>query len=275
MRGHVRMGAEKSAPGPSGPGRPSRLVGFYTLFYKEWLRFWKVSVQTVLAPVLTALLFLLVFSHTLRSHVEPFPGVTYPAFLVPGLAMMSVLQNAFANSSSSLMQSKMTGNIIFVLLPPLSHYEFFLAYLLAAVARGMVVGIGVFAATVWFVDLQFAHPVWAVAFAMAGSGIMATLGIIAGIYSDKVDQLAAFQNFIILPLTFLSGVFYSIHSLPLFWQGLSHLNPIFYMIDGFRYGFFGHADVSPVASLAIVGSSFLALSWLTLRLLRTGYKLRH
>jgi ABC-2 type transport system permease protein len=275
MRGHVRMGAEKSAPGPSGPGRPSRLVGFYTLFYKEWLRFWKVSVQTVLAPVLTALLFLLVFSHTLRSHVEPFPGVTYPAFLVPGLAMMSVLQNAFANSSSSLMQSKMTGNIIFVLLPPLSHYEFFLAYLLAAVARGIVVGIGVFAATVWFVDLQFAHPVWAVAFAMAGSGIMATLGIIAGIYSDKVDQLAAFQNFIILPLTFLSGVFYSIHSLPLFWQGLSHLNPIFYMIDGFRYGFFGHADVSPVASLAIVGSSFLALSWLTLRLLRTGYKLRH
>jgi ABC-2 type transport system permease protein len=275
MRRHVRMGAEKSAPGPSGPGRPSRLVGFYTLFYKEWLRFWKVSVQTVLAPVLTALLFLLVFSHTLRSHVEPFPGVTYPAFLVPGLAMMSVLQNAFANSSSSLMQSKMTGNIIFVLLPPLSHYEFFLAYLLAAVARGMVVGIGVFAATVWFVDLQFAHPVWAVAFAMAGSGIMATLGIIAGIYSDKVDQLAAFQNFIILPLTFLSGVFYSIHSLPLFWQALSHLNPIFYMIDGFRYGFFGHADVSPVASLAIVGSSFLALSWLTLRLLRTGYKMRH
>ena len=275
MRSDVRMGAEKSAPGPSGPGRPSRLVGFYTLFYKEWLRFWKVSVQTVLAPVLTALLFLLIFSHTLRSHVEPFPGVTYPAFLVPGLAMMSVLQNAFANSSSSLMQSKMTGNIIFVLLPPLSHYEFFLAYLLAAVARGMVVGIGVFAATVWFVDLQFAHPVWAVAFAMAGSGIMATLGIIAGIYSDKVDQLAAFQNFIILPLTFLSGVFYSIHSLPLFWQGLSHLNPIFYMIDGFRYGFFGHADVSPVASLAIVGTSFLALSWLTLRLLRTGYKLRH
>ena len=275
MRSHVRMGVDKSAPGPSGPGRPSRLVGFYTLFYKEWLRFWKVSVQTVLAPVLTALLFLLVFSHTLRSHVEPFPGVTYPAFLVPGLAMMSVLQNAFANSSSSLMQSKMTGNIIFVLLPPLSHYEFFLAYLLAAIARGLVVGIGVFAATVWFVDLHFAHPVWAVAFAMAGSGIMATLGIIAGIYSDKVDQLAAFQNLIILPLTFLSGVFYSIHSLPLFWQGLSHLNPIFYMIDGFRYGFFGHADVSPVASLAIVGSSFLALSWLTLRLLRTGYKLRH
>jgi ABC-2 type transport system permease protein len=254
---------------------PSPVAGFYTLFYKEWLRFWKVSVQTILAPVLTALLFLLVFSHTLRSHVEAFPGVSYPAFLVPGLAMMSVLQNAFANSSSSLMQSKMTGNIIFVLLPPLSHREFFLAYLLAAAARGLVVGAGVFAATVWFVDLQFAHPLWAIAFAIAGSGIMAALGIIAGIHSDKVDQLAAFQNFIILPLTFLSGVFYSIHSLPPFWQGLSHLNPIFYMIDGFRYGFFGHADVPPLLSLTIVGACFFALSLLTLWLLKTGYKLRH
>jgi ABC-2 type transport system permease protein len=254
---------------------PSPVTGFYTLFYKEWLRFWKVSVQTILAPVLTALLFLLVFSHTLRGHVEPFPGVSYSAFLVPGLAMMSVLQNAFANSSSSLMQSKMTGNIIFVLLPPLSHREFFLAYLLAAAARGLVVGAGVFAATVWFVDLQFARPLWAIAFAIAGSGIMGTLGIIAGIHSEKVDELAVFQNFIILPLTFLSGVFYSIHSLPPFWQGLSHLNPIFYMIDGFRYGFFGHADVSPLLSFTIVAACFFTLSLLTLWLLKTGYKLRH
>ena len=252
----------------------SRFTGFYTLFYKEWLRFWKVSVQTILAPVLTALLFLLVFAHTLRGQAEAFPGVSYPAFLVPGLAMMSVLQNAFANSSSSLMQSKMTGNIIFVLLPPLSHREFFLGYLLAAVARGLVVGVGVLLATVWFVDLQLAHPLWVIAFAATGSGVMGALGIIAGIHSDKVDELAAFQNFIILPLTFLSGVFYSIHSLPPFWQALSHLNPIFYMIDGFRYGFFGYADVSPFMSLAIVGLSFLALSLLTLWLLRSGYKLR-
>jgi len=271
----VGNGYAKAARETPGGAEYSRLIGFYTLFRKEWLRFWKVSVQTILAPVVTALLFLLVFSHTLRDHVEPFPGVSYSAFLVPGLAMMSVLQNAFANSSSSLMQSKMTGNIIFVLLPPLSHREFYLAYLLAAVARGLVVGAGVFVATVWFVDLEFAHPGWALAFAVAGSGIMGALGIIAGIYSDKVDELAAFQNFIILPLTFLSGVFYSIHSLPAFWQGLSHLNPIFYMIDGFRYGFFGHADVSPFTSLAIVGLSFLALSWLTLWLLKSGYKLRH
>jgi ABC-2 type transport system permease protein len=252
-----------------------RMKGFYTLFYKEWLRFWKVNVQTVLAPVLTALLFLLVFSHTLRGQVEMFPGVAYSAFLVPGLAMMSVLQNAFANSSSSLMQSKMTGSIVFVLLPPLSHHEFFGAYLLAAMARGMVVGAGVLAATVWFVDVPLAHPLWAVAFALGGSGIMGALGVIAGIYSEKVDQLAAFQNFIILPLTFLSGVFYSIHSLPSFWQALSRFNPMFYMIDGFRYGFFGHADVSPWLSLAIVAACFFTLSLLTLWLIKTGHKLRH
>ena len=251
------------------------MTGFYTLFYKEWLRFWKVSVQTVLAPVLTALLYLLVFAHTLRGHVEVYPGVGYTSFLVPGLAMMSVLQNAFANSSSSLMQSKMTGNIVFVLLPPLSHREFFLAYLLAAVARGVIVGAGVFVATIWFVDVPVAHPLWVLAYAVGGSGVMGALGGIAGIYSDKIDQLAAFQNFVILPLTFLSGVFYSIHTLPPFWQTLSHANPIFYMIDGFRYGFFGQADVSPWLSLSIVAVSFAALSLITLSLLRSGYKLRH
>jgi ABC-2 type transport system permease protein len=251
------------------------MTGFPTLFYKEWLRFWKVKVQTVLAPVLTALLYLLVFAHTLRDRVDVYPGVHYTAFLVPGLAMMSVLQNAFANSSSSLMQSKMQGNLVFVLLPPISHREFFLAYLLAAIGRGLVVGAGVLLATVWFIDVPLVNPAWALAHAIAGSGVMASLGVIAGIQSDRVDQLSAFQNFIILPLTFLSGVFYSIHSLPPFWQTVSHFNPIFYMIDGFRYGFFGQADVSPWLSLSIVTASFLALSLLTLWLIRSGYKLRH
>jgi ABC-2 type transport system permease protein len=255
------------------PYRP--FAGFYTLFYKEWLRFWKVSIQTILAPVLTALLYLLVFAHTLRGHAEVFPGVEYASFLIPGLAMMSVLQNAFANSSSSLMQSKMTGNIVFILLPPLSHREFFSAYLLAAMARGLTVGTGVFVATMGFVHVPLAHPLWVIAFAVAGSAVMGTLGIVGGMQSDKIDQLAAFQNFIILPLTFLSGVFYSIHSLAPFWQGLTHLNPIFYMIDGFRYGFFGHSDVSPWLSLSVVVASFAALSLLTLRLIRSGYKLRH
>ncbi len=249
--------------------------GFYTLFRKEWLRFWKVKVQTVLAPMLTVLLFLVVFGYSLRGRVEIFPGLEYRAFLVPGLTMMAVLQNAFANASSSLMQSKMTGNIIFVLLPPFSHGEFFLAYLLAAMARGLVVGLGVLVATLWFVDLRLEHPVWTMAFALAGSGLMGALGIIAGLYSDKVDELALFTNFVILPLTFLSGVFYSVRSLPAFWQELSFFNPMLYMVDGFRYGFFGHSDVAPSLSLAIVGGSFFALSFVTLWLLRTGYKLRH
>jgi len=251
------------------------MTGLYTLFYKEWLRFWKVKVQTVLAPVLTALLFLLVFGHTLRSTLEPYPGIAYTAFLVPGLAMMSVLQNAFANSSSSLAQSKMTGSIVFVLLPPLSHHEFFFAYLLAAMARGLVCGAGVLLSTVWFVELRWEHPLWVLAFALLGSGIMGVLGIIAGMHSEKVDELAAFQNFIILPLTFLSGVFYSIHSLPPLAQAATHLNPFFYMIDGFRHGFFGVGDVSPWLSAAIVAACLLALSWLTLWLIKIGYKLRH
>ncbi len=251
------------------------MTGFQTLFCKEWLRFWKVRVQTVLAPVLTALLYLLVFGHALSGRVEVFPGVEYTTFLIPGLAMMSVLQNSFANGSSSLMQSKMTGNIVFVLLPPLSHREFFAAYLLAAVGRGVVVGSGVLLATLWFVDLPLAQPLWIVLFGIVSSAVMGALGIVAGIQSDKIDQLAAFTNFIILPLTFLSGVFYSIHSLPPFWQTVSHFNPVFYMIDGFRYGFFGFADTSPWLSLAIVGGSFVALSWLTLTLLRSGYKLRN
>jgi len=251
------------------------MTGFLTLFYKELLRFWKVSFQTIAAPVLTALLYLLIFSHVLAEHVEVYPGVRYTAFLIPGLTMMSVLQNAFANSSSSLIQSKITGNIVFILLPPLSHLEFFLAYVLAAVVRGLVVGAGVLAVGLLFVPASVAHPVWAIAFALLGAALLGILGIIAGIWADKFDQLAAFQNFIIIPLTFLSGVFYSIHSLPPFWQQLSHLNPFFYMIDGFRYGFFGVGDFSPWLSLAIVAGALLALSFGTLALIARGYKLRH
>jgi ABC-2 type transport system permease protein len=251
------------------------MTGFSTLFYKEILRFWKVSFQTILAPVLSALLYLLIFSHVLEEHVQVYPGVRYTSFLIPGLAMMSLLQNAFANSSSSLIQSKITGNIVFILLPPLSHLEFFGAYVLASAVRGVVVGLGVFVITAMFVPVPVQNPLWVVAFALLGSTILGTLGIIAGIWADKFDQLAAFQNFVIIPLTFLSGVFYSMHSLPPFWQQVSHFNPFFYMIDGFRYGFFGVSDVSPYLSLAIVGGSLLALSFATLSLLKRGYKLRH
>ena len=251
------------------------MSGFPTLFYKEVLRFWKVSFQTVAAPVLTTLLYLLVFSHALAAHVQAFPGVTYVEFLIPGLAMMAMLQNAFANSSSSLIQSKITGNIVFILLPPLGPREIFAAYLLASMVRGMVVGLGVFAATLWLIPLKLEHPLWALAFAFVGCGMLGAMGVIAGIWSEKFDQLAAFQNFVVMPLTFLAGVFYSMESLPPFWQAVSKLNPFFYAIDGFRYGFFGRSDVAPAASLAIATAAFAALSWFTLILLGRGYKLRH
>ena len=251
------------------------MTGFYTLLHKEVQRFWKVSLQTILAPMLTTLLYLLIFSHVLEEHVQIYPGVAYTVFLIPGLVMMSVLQNAFANSSSSLIQSRVTGNIVFVLLAPLSHREIFMAYVLASVVRAGVVGIGVYLVTWCFFDVPLRSLPWVLLFSLLGSALLGTLGIIAGIWAEKFDQLAAFQNFIILPLTFLSGVFYSIHSLPAFWQGLSQLNPFFYMIDGFRYGFFGVSDVSPYLSFGIVVTCFMAVSWLTLRMLRTGYKLRH
>ena len=251
------------------------MSGFQTLFYKELLRFWKVSFQTVLAPIITALLYLTIFGHALRGHVEVYAGVEYTSFLVPGLVMMSVLQNAFANSSSSLIQSKITGNLVFVLLPPLGHWEMFGAYVLAAVMRGLAVGCGVFIVTIVFVPVSFTAPLYIIAFAMLGSAILGTLGVIAGIWAEKFDQLAAFQNFIIVPLTFLSGVFYSTHTLPPLWREVSRLNPFFYMIDGFRYGFFGVADVNPLASLAIVFGFFVVLAAIAMRLLATGFKLRH
>jgi ABC-2 type transport system permease protein len=250
-------------------------LGFRALFRKEVLRFWKVSFQTVAAPVLSAILYLVIFSHALASHVEAYPGVGYTQFLVPGLAMMSMLQNAFANASSSLIQSKITGNVVFILLAPLTPVDLFAAYLLAAIVRAVAVGAGVFLAVAWLVPLPLPNVLWLAAFAFAGSGILAALGIVAGIWAEKFDQLAAFQNFLVMPLTFLAGVFYSVESLPPFWQAASHLNPFFYAIDGFRYAFFGRADVSPWTSLAIASATFCALSLLTLRLLRSGYKLRH
>ena len=251
------------------------MSGFQTLFYKELLRFWKVSFQTVLAPVVTALLYLTIFGHALSGHVQVYPGVGYTSFLVPGLVMMSVLQNAFANSSSSLIQSKITGNLVFVLLPPIAHWEMFFAYVLASVVRGLCVGFGVFIVTIWFVPLAFTAPLYIIVFAMFGAAILGTLGLIAGIWAEKFDQLASAQNFIIMPATFLSGVFYSIHSLPGFWQAVSRFNPLFYMIDGFRYGFFGQSDVDPLHSFAVVAAFFIILMTLALRMLKSGYKLRH
>lgn len=250
------------------------MTGLRTLLVKELLRFWKVAVQTVAAPVLTSLLYLIIFGHALEGRVQVYEGVPYTSFLVPGLVMMSVLQNAFANSSSSLIQSKLTGNIVFILLAPISALELFVAYVAASVARALAVGAGVIAIAVWFVELRIEAPLWVLAFLLLAASLAGALGVLAGVCSEKIDQLAAFQNFAIMPLTFLSGVFYSIHSLPEFWQRLSHANPFFYMVDGFRYGFLGVSDFPPAASLAVVAASLALISALGLALLKSGYKLR-
>ena len=248
--------------------------GWQALFYKEVLRFWKVGFQTVAAPVLTSVLYLVIFGHVLEDKVKVYDSVSYTAFLVPGLVMMSILQNAFANSSSSLIQSKIMGNLGFLLLTPLSHWSWFVAYVGSAVIRGLAVGAGVLLATIWFTKLSLVAPLWVIVFALMGAGILGALGLIAGLWAEKFDQLAAFQSFAIMPMTFLSGVFYSIHSLSPFWQNVSHLNPFFYMIDGFRYGFFGVSDVSPWLSFGIVSVALVIVSAVGIYLLKTGYKIR-
>ncbi|HEY9096236.1 MAG TPA: ABC transporter permease [Hydrogenophaga sp.] len=251
------------------------MSGWQMLFYKEVLRFWKVGFQTVAAPVITAILYMMIFGHVLEGRVQVYDSVSYTAFLLPGLVMMSVLQNAFANSSSSLIQSKVMGNLVFLQLTPLSHRAWFVAYVGSSVVRGMAVGAGVMLVTWWFARPPFVAPLWIVVFGFMGAALLGGLGLIAGLWAEKFDQMAAFQNFVIMPMTFLSGVFYSIHSLPEIWQRVSHLNPFFYMIDGFRYGFFGVSDVSPWTSLLLVGSALAVVSAIGLHLLRTGYKTRH
>jgi ABC-2 type transport system permease protein len=238
------------------------------------LRFWRVAAQTITGPILTALLYLLVFGQALESHVKVYDNVSYTAFLIPGLAMMSLLQNAFANSSSSLIASKVMGNLVFLLLTPLSAWHWFVAYVGAAVVRGLVVGLGVLTVSLLFAVPPLAQPFWALLFAVLGAALMGSLGVVAGLWSEKFDQMAAFQNFVVMPMTFLSGVFYSIHSLPPFWQTVSHFNPFFYMIDGFRYGFFGVSDVSPWVSLGVVGAATAGVGLWPLLLLRMGYKIR-
>lgn len=251
------------------------MVGFYTLFYKEMLRFWKVSLQTILAPVITALLYLIIFGHALSSRTEVFPEVSYVSFLVPGLVMMSMLQNAISNSSSSLIQSKLTGNLVFILLPPLGSWALLSSYVLASLIRGLVIGLVMFAAVIWFVPMSVVSPLYVFIFAILGCLFTSSLGMITGIWAEKFDQLAAIQNFFIMPLTFLAGVFYSTQSLPEIARIASHFNPFFYMVDGFRYGFFGQSDVSPLTSLVVVAVCCIVTVWLNLRLLNSGYKLRN
>lgn len=249
-------------------------TAFYTLFRKEVRRFWKVGMQTISAPIISALLYQLIFSHVMKNRVDMMPNVSYTVFLIPGLVMMSMLQNAFANTSSSMIQSRITGNLIFILLTPITYFEFFCAYVGAAIVRGILVGLGVILVTIPFGLPMPAHPLWLLYFSFTACAVMGIFGLLAGVVAEKFDHLSMFQTFLIMPLTFLSGVFYSINSLPTIWQTISKFNPLFYMIDGFRYGFFGQSDISPYTSSIVIGVFCIILTIAMLWLLKTGYKLR-
>jgi len=248
--------------------------GFSTLLKKEIMRFWTVLGQTVGAPVITAILYLLVFAQAMSGRASAYEGVSYTAFLVPGLVMMTVIQNAFANTASSLIQSKVLGNLVFLQMAPLGPLDWFGAYVLAAMIRCLLVSTAMLAVTMPFVHLPVKAPLVAIAIFLLASGSLAVLGLIAGILGQKFDHIATFTNFFITPLSFLSGVFYSVHALPPFWYHASHLNPFFYMIDGFRYGFFGQADVAAGQSLLWCAGFFIVLSGIAWRMLVTGYKLQ-
>lgn len=248
--------------------------GAFTLFRKELWRFLKVSIQTILTPVVTVLLYLLVFSSVLSGRLEVYKGIDYVKFLIPGLVIMAMLQNAFANSSSSLFQSKMNRNIVFMLLAPLSNLEIYVSYVMACVVRGLLVGAGVWITSFFFETVWIHNIALVFVFGFLGCGILGALGLLGAVCSEKWDHIAAFQNFVILPLSFLSGVFFSIHTLPPFWEKVSYYNPFFYMVDGFRHGFLGVSDTDPIQSLIVTSVFFIAVSIVGLLILRSGYKLR-
>ncbi len=249
-------------------------AGCWALFVKEVKRFYSVAVQTIFAPVVSTLLYLLVFGQVIDTQIEVFSGLSYSQFLIPGLVMMAILQNAFSNTSSSLIQSKMHGNLTFALLSPISPLEFYLAFIGASVIRGLAVGAGILIVGMYGFGITIDSPAWVLLFAVLSAAMMGGLGMLAGILSDKYDHLAAFQNFIIMPLTFLSGVFYSIHALPGIWQTVSHFNPFFYMVDGFRYGFFAQSDVTASMSLWVTSGFLILISSINLILLNKGVKIR-
>ncbi len=249
-------------------------LGFWTLLSKEVRRFLKVYFQTIVAPVVTTLLFLAIFSLALGRVAAGVKGVPFLAFLAPGLIMMAMVQNAFANTSSSIIIAKVQGNIVDMLMPPLSPAEQTVAVALGGVARGLAVGLAVAAAMAVFTPLSAAHPGFILFHAVGGALMLSLLGMIGGIWADKFDHMAAVTNFVVTPLSFLSGTFYSIDRLPEGFHAFALANPFFYMIDGFRYGFIGASDGPVWMGVAVVAGADLALGWLTWRMLATGYKLK-
>ena len=249
-------------------------IGLWTLFSKETTRFLKVFYQTVLAPVVTNILFLTVFLIVIDREDFVIGGVSYPEFLVPGLIMMQILQNAFMNSTSTIMIAKVQGNIVDILLPPLSSFELTLAISLGGVARGMIVGLASIITLYFFIDMNFVNFFYIIFFSLSGSLALSLLGIMGGIWSEKFDHMAGLTAFIITPLTFLSGSFYSIEKLPFILELLAKYNPIFYFIDGFRAGFIGYSDAPIINGIIVCIVLNTILSILVYKMFETGYKLR-
>ncbi len=251
-------------------------VGLNTLLSREVKRFLKVSAQTVMAPMMTTLMFMSVFALAFGARGSGFPGVSYADFIAPGLIMMGMINNAFANSSSSLMIAKLQGNAVDFLMPPLSAGELTAAFLGGAVVRGLIVGAASLAVVAALADVSPAHAGAVLYFALAACTIFAAIGLIGGIWAEKFDHLAAVTNFVIMPLTFLSGTFYSVDLLPGPLAAISHWNPVFLLIDGFRYGFIGHADGEGAVWRAALVSGALAaaLTGACWALLRSGWRLR-
>jgi ABC-2 type transport system permease protein len=261
------------APRPRRLGRVNWL-GLWTLYLKEVRRFVKVSTQTILAPLITTLLFLAIFTLALGRAVTQVGGVSFTEFLGPGLIMMAMVQNAFANTSSSILISKVQGNIVDVLMPPLSPAELAFGFAAGGVSRGLAVGLAVGLVMWTIVPIHIHAPFFVLFHAVAASLLLSLLGILGGIWSEKFDHMAAVTNFVITPLAFLSGTFYSVDRLPGYWLVIAHLNPFFYMIDGFRYGFIGHADGSLAAGLVVMIVINAALGLLAWRAFAAGYKLK-
>lgn len=249
-------------------------MGLYTLAEREVRRFLVVWTQTLLAPLATAALFLLIFTIAVGPQRGDVMGVDFLTFITPGILMMTVIQNAFANTSSSILVAKVQGNIVDTLMPPLSGSELVIGYLVGGIVRGVIVALAIAVGVALVLGITPQHPVLALVFVVLGSAFMGGLGIVAGVYADKFDQMAAITNFVVTPLAFLSGTFYSVEALPPVLHQITYVNPIFYLIDGVRYGMIGVSDSSPTLGLVVCSVATLAISTLAWWMLKTGYRLK-
>ncbi len=249
-------------------------IGLITLVRREVFRFINVYTQTIIAPMVTTLIFYTVFALAFGGAGRMINGVSFMAFLAPGLIIMTMVQNSFANTSSSLVISKVQGNIVDVLMPPLSAMEIFIGYAAGAVLRGVIVGICTTSLLFIFAPIEIYSMFYIIIFAFLGTLMLGSLGIVAGIWSDRFDHIAAVTNFVVMPMTFLSGTFYNIAVLPEFWQKLAHFNPFFYLIDGFRYGFIGQSDSNVLLGVLVLSLCNIFLVSLSYFMIKTGYKIK-